>query len=1308
MSSSNKYGLASDSPDRPTYPSGQRGVYGAASLNRSGSFREGMENRILSSRPSMSRSGSACSPAEVANFLHSLPLDAKVMASGQKLPRQVEVSKILSASLGVSQDNTHSGSSTTRVAPEGIRRAKGAVLENMGRASDQVKVCTEVISRFDKGFPNLWTRKRSRSDIQPSDRSNTSLAVDRLASGGIAGKLATQSNGTSSGFDHEHPKLEEQCKNAVPSKRIRTSMVDGQMDIRGSALGRPPAAMDRDKEIFGLASGGQVHSAEKGQALPIGIDGWEKSKMRKKRSGINSDVSKNGTAIRSPDGDRESKREIQQRLRIEARSRLSDAHGFRSGPSNGAVGFGKLDVTSQQTIGLGMRSTARSDQDNGSLVNDRRDRLAGVDKEKINLKSVNKLNIRESSSAASPASTPKINASTRGPRSGFGTMPKLIPNVHRAIGGPDDWETPQSMNKLNAVVGTSNRKRSQSTRSSSPPVTQWGEQRPQKISRAARRTNFLPHLSGHDEALVTEKTSDVSGNETGLRHSSGNIVQQVRPKVEPSVALSESEESGAAEIRYKDKGKKVAEMDEKSVQNFPKVTTSGSSRKNKMRDEDFGSTVCRPGRGGRSSAAGRSSVSKAVDKLDNTITAKQLGSARHGSDKIVSKVGRPPNRKVTDRKAYTRPSHTMNSGVQDFLGESHDVHEELLAAANAAADPGQACSSPFWKQMEPLFSVISADDIAFLKQQGTLGFNTLTPTVGVVCRDNYSTIPNRFELIECNGDRGIASEAKHPEYHSDHSVPARADDNVIPLCQRLISALVSEEEIEEFCYTGDDETSFGWDAELKVNSLNQQSFGNYCSIGKPVNGYRIPASGRYRNGVVHDEVDFLAIPNSGIISSFRDDSLDGLQADQEVMPNTLCSEIQYNQMALEERLLLELQSIGIYPDPVPDLAQREDEDISEDARRVEEELNQLVTKKNHLLCKVQKSAAEARELQEREIERQAYNKLVGSVYNKYMACFGPNASGKGASGKIAKQAALASVKRTLEQCQKFEDYDESCFNEPVFQDLFRSRSSNLKVSECVDSIIEGESANLYTGTRSSEVKVSGTHRIPPFIPQSGQNMDTHEKYYSDSLQPVNHLSDETTAKEDKGSTKIKKRELLLDEVVGGTGVSLRDHSGIGSSLGTKGKRTGRDREGKGYNRDLLSKTGPAKIGRPALGTVKGGRKPKSKPKQKTTHLSASVNGLLGKDLEPPKAVSTSASRYSGNATDINAKKENDSSIGTPDEDEALDLSHLPLPGIDDDLDGQGQDFDSIFKNIDDDALQDIDFMGLEIPMDDLSDLKMMV
>lgn len=63
---------------------------------------------------------------------------------------------------------------------------------------------------------------------------------------------------------------------------------------------------------------------------------------------------------------------------------------YRPGVANGAVGVGKVDSISQQTS-LGMRSTIpRTDQDNNSLLNDRRDRPIGSDKERVNLRAVNK------------------------------------------------------------------------------------------------------------------------------------------------------------------------------------------------------------------------------------------------------------------------------------------------------------------------------------------------------------------------------------------------------------------------------------------------------------------------------------------------------------------------------------------------------------------------------------------------------------------------------------------------------------------------------------------------------------------------------------------------------------------------------------------------------------------------------------------------------------------------------------------------------------------------------------------------------
>ncbi|MBD4021347.1 hypothetical protein GUI04_20640 [Xanthomonas citri pv. citri] len=58
------------------------------------------------------------------------------------------------------------------------------------------------------------------------------------------------------------------------------------------------------------------------------------------------------------------------------------------------------------------------------------------------------------------------------------------------------------------------------------------------------------------------------------------------------------------------------------------------------------------------------------------------------------------------------------------------------------------------------------------------------------------------------------------------------------------------------------------------------------------------------------------------------------------------------------------------------------------------------------------------------------------------------------------------------------------------------------------------------------------------------------------------------------------------------------------------------------------------------------------------------------------------------------------------EEDALDLSHLQLPEFD--VVGQGGEDIGSWLNIGDEVLQDDDFMGLEIPMDDLTDLNMMV
>lgn len=248
-------------------------------------------------------------------------------------------------------------------------------------------------------------------------------------------------------------------------------------------------------------------------------------------------------------------------------------------------------------------------------------------------------NVRDDFVSTSPTSNAKVNSSVRAPRSSSGTAPKFSPVVHRAVAS-NDWDISNCTNKPTATVGVSNRKRMTSMRSSSPPVSHWASQRPQKISRIARRTNLVPIVSSNDDTPSLDNTSDAGGNDTGLgfgRRMSSSSPQQVKIKGEPlsSAALSESEESGAAEIKSREKIRKSDDLDDKSEQVVQKVSTLIlPTRKNKLVDEDIGDGVRRQGRTGRAFTSARSLTPMTAEKIDTVGTAKQLRSARLGFDKV--------------------------------------------------------------------------------------------------------------------------------------------------------------------------------------------------------------------------------------------------------------------------------------------------------------------------------------------------------------------------------------------------------------------------------------------------------------------------------------------------------------------------------------------------------------------------------------------------------------------------------------------------------------------------------------------------
>lgn len=82
---------------------------------------------------------------------------------------------------------------------------------------------------------------------------------------------------------------------------------------------------------------------------------------------------------------------------------------------------------------------------------------------------------------------------------------------------------------------------------------------------------------------------------------------------------------------------------------------------------------------------------------------------------------------------------------------------------------------------------------------------------------------------------------------------------------------------------------------------------------------------------------------------------------------------------------------------------------------------------------------------------------------------------------MAKQAALAFVKRTVDRCHKFEDTGKSCFSEQIFEDMFLTGYSHLNGGRSVNTPTDVESTTSFANTfsHSLEVRVSGNYMMPP-------------------------------------------------------------------------------------------------------------------------------------------------------------------------------------------------------------------------------------
>ncbi|XP_073019184.1 uncharacterized protein [Primulina eburnea] len=1293
-----RYELTSASPDSSfsgNYQNGQRS-YSGSTLDRSSSFREGAESRMFGFGKATPR-GSATS-SDMPTLSQCLLLDPVVMGD-KKYANSVELRRVLGFSVGSSSEDNSFGATYPKnlspLAVEELKRLRTSVADSCVKASGRAKRLDEHLNKLHKYFDATNSKKQQRPELMTNERSSCSTL-----------KIGSQMHRNSSELGNQ--KLDDRPKNVVLNKRMRSSVTETRAESRNNGVPRS-SLVAKERELVKYNNADPDMAEEKIRRLPTSGEGWEKRMKRKRSVGA--------VFSRSIDSDGEVKRPMHHKLTSDSSLQASDSNiGFRSGASSGSK---KVDSTSP--TGSNARATIKNDQEKSAFS---KDFSIAQNKERTFGKGNLKLNNREDNTTNCPSPIVKGKAS-RAPRSGSMISANSASNIPRVPGTLESWEQPQGLSKAPSVVGVHNRKRAIPAGSSSPPITQWGGQRPNKISRT-RRTNLMP--VNHDEVQIPFEacsppsfgprlgTAATNASLLSKSVSNGNQNSKAKPEsVQSPSRLSDSEESGAVENRNKERGVGNGGMEEKAANAGVNVTPSviPMEKNQNIVKKEIGDGVRRQELSGRVSPFSRDRISPLREKVDNVMPVKPLRNVRSGSDKNGSKSGRRL-KKLADRRGFPRFGHLANGGSPDCSGESEDDHEDLLEAANLAYNSSlNACSSEFWKTVEPLFASMSEEEKSYLILQVKLaevscGYlsqncchgNNLPVKVDrfgqeeIYASDVFSCERNRHMKNEIASKDSLDKEEFVQQFQNSSlfqcpSVPKEYEIST-PFYQRVLSALIVEVDIEE-----SEETGFGR-PRSSVNDTclfigNESKHMDMLELCEPILGSQVQKNGNQRTVFpCNGNTDFNSRPcakdhlcngelfqrDGGYLHSEIEVSVRFTRGDYvtQKFPANNCNVspigCAYEQMSIDEKIVRELQSIGLL-ESIPDLDDKEDEPINQDIVQLERGLHEKNGKKKMSLDKICKAVQEAKNDGRCEPEQVAMDKLIELSYKKLLATKGSFASKHGIT-KVSKQYALAFVKRSLARCRMFEDSGASCFSEPPLREIIHATPPRFNETEPLSNL----------GVAKDGIS-------------------------SDAFATSTRQSDQSFAKKGPISNRGKKKEVLLDDV---GGAAFRVTPALGSLGGVKGKRSDRDRD-----RDTSTRNTIINAGRSSMASSKGDRKTKSKPKQKTAQLCTSGNGFVNKLTDTTNPISTSASGSGDSANDIgnrkrdirfkstgnvplNSSKETKVSVETRN----LPLNDMEDLGMESEV-GVPQDFNSWFS-FEVEAGQEHDFIGLPTPMDELADI----
>ncbi|KAI9072701.1 hypothetical protein K1719_045348 [Acacia pycnantha] len=378
------------------------------------------------------------------------------------------------------------------------------------------------------------------------------------------------------------------------------------------------------------------------------------------------------------------------------------------------------------------------------------------------------------------------------------------------------------------------------------------------------------------------------------------------------------------------------------------------------------------------------------------------------ADKSKMEYGCPPSKKQKDCNVSTHAGQMHNNGPSDSSGS-------ILHESGNSVDP--ACSGPFWGKVESSFATISEENVPFLKQQMTLAEEldkTLSQMISVDhimddIMNNEATHCSEGRQRSCYGGKGAKTNALTGKYNGERL------DNATPYTNYFIILQIQNGPLGKL----------SCNKSIAFNPFNE-TCSNDLDQWKPA---ELSGGGR------------------------------GFPTDDE-----------YQRMSLDDKVLLELHSIGLYPEILPDLAE-EDEAKNQNIVVPEEKLCQQIRRKKNFDT-TDRSIEKGRDPEREKIVQVVFDQLIEMAYRKISACL-ESENSKGDGIKVSKQVALGFVKRALGSCKIDEETGNSCFSEPDLRHIILSTHS-CESFEKSDACINIVSGLAIANNKSSDLKEAST------------------------------------------------------------------------------------------------------------------------------------------------------------------------------------------------------------------------------------------